>query len=113
MASKSKEVRIEQKKYWETKLEQRLGALAEKGADPKEAAKDPAVKRIRAHLRETEARLKAIISLEAKAEEMAQKKAAKAEAPKKEKGKKGKAKQETQEVGKRQQKKKKKKEAKG
>lgn len=112
MASKSKEVRVEQKKYWETKLERRLEALAEKGVDPKTAAKDPGVKKIRAHLRETEARLKTIISLEAKAEEMAQKKAAKAETPKKEKGKKGKARQETQGTSKPRQKKKKKKEAK-
>jgi len=112
MTSKSKEARIEQKTYWETKLEQRLGALAEKGVDPKKAAKDPAVKKIRAYLRETDARLKAISSLETKAEEMARKKAEKANAPKTEKGKKGKAKQEGQEVSKRQQKKKKKKEAK-
>ncbi|MBW2095912.1 MAG: hypothetical protein JRI80_13590 [Deltaproteobacteria bacterium] len=112
MASKSKEVRIEQKKYWETKLEQRLGALAEKGVDPKNAAKDPAVKKIRARLRETEARLKTITSLESKAEEMARKKAEKVAVPKKEKGRKGKAKQEAQEMSKRQQKKKKKKETK-
>jgi hypothetical protein len=110
MASKSKEVRIEQKQYWETRLGQRLGALAEKGVDPKNAAKDPAVKRMRAYLRETEARLKTITSLEAKAEEMAKNKAEKAAAPKEEKGKKGKAKQEAQEMSKREQKKKKKKE---
>jgi hypothetical protein len=112
MTSKSKESRIEQKRYWETKLEHRLGALAEKGADPRNAAKDPAVKKMRAYLRETEARLKTITSLEVKAEEMAKKKAEKAAAPKEEKGKKGKAKQETQEMSKRQQKKKKKKEPK-
>ena len=112
MASKSKEVRIEQKNYWETKLEQRLGVLGEKGLEPQRAAKDPAVKKIRAYLRETEARLQAITSLEAKAEEMAEKKAEKVTAPKEKKGKKGKAKQETQGKSKRQQKKTKKKEAK-
>lgn len=112
MASKSKEARIEQKTYWETKLEQRLGVLAEKGVDPKKAAKDPAVKRIRAYLRETETRLQTIATLEAKAEELSKKKAAKSAAPRKEKGKKGKQKQEAPEMSKRQQKKKKKKEAK-
>jgi colicin import membrane protein len=112
MASKSKEVRIEQKKYWETRLSQRLEVLAEKGLKPQETTKDAAVKKIRAHLRETEARLKAIASLEAKAEEMARAKAEKAAAPKEKKAKKGLEKQEAQEMSKRQQKKKKKKEAK-
>jgi hypothetical protein len=112
MASKSKEVRIEQRKYWENKLDQRLEVLAEKGLKPQETAKDPAVKKIRAHLRETEARLRSITSLEAKVEEMARVKAEKAAAPKEKKGKKDKEKQEAQEVSKRQQKKKKKKEAK-
>jgi hypothetical protein len=112
MASKSKEVRIEQKSYWKAKLDERLEVLAERGADPTEAAKDPAVRKIRASLRETESRLQTIASLETKAEEMAQKKAAKKDAPKKEKGKKAKQTQETVEMSKRQQKKKKKKEAK-
>jgi hypothetical protein len=112
MTSKSREVRIEQKKYWETKLEQRLGVLAERGVETKSVVKDPAVKKIRAHLRETEARLKAITSLEAQAEEMARKKAEKAAAPKEKKGGKGKVKEETPEMSKRQQKKKKKKETK-
>jgi len=109
MVSKSKEVRIEQKKYWETKLEQRLGYLAEKGVEPQKAAKDATVKKIRANLRETVSRLKAIEALEAKSEEMARKKADKLAAPKKEKGKKKeKTRQGTQEASKRQQKKKKK-----
>ena len=112
MTSKSREVRIEQKKYWETKLEQRLGVLAERGLETKNMVKDPAVKKIRAHLRETEARLKAITSLEAQAEEMARKKAEKTTAPKEKKGRKGKVKEESPEISKRQQKKKKKKEEK-
>lgn len=112
MTSKSREVRIEQKKYWETKLEQRLGVLAERGLETKNVVRDPAVKKIRAHLRETEARLKAIASLEAQAEEMARKKVEKAAAPKEKKGRKGKVKEETPEMSKRQQKKKKKKETK-
>lgn len=112
MASKSREVRIEQKEYWKTKLEKRLGLLAERGVKPQEAAKDQAIKKIRAHLRETEARLKTITSLEVKVEEMARKKAEKAAMPKEKKGKKGKVEQETPEMSKRQQKKKKKKEPK-
>jgi hypothetical protein len=112
MTSKSREVRVEQKKYWETKLEQRLGMLAEQGLETKKVVRDPAVKKIRAHLRETEARLKAIFSLEGQAEEMARKKAEKAAAPKEKKDRKGKGKEETAEISKRQQKKKKKKEGK-
>jgi hypothetical protein len=107
MTSKSREVRVEQKKYWETKLEQRLGVLAERGLEAKNVVRDPAVKKIRAHLRETEARMRAITSLEAQTEEMARKKAEKAAAPKEKKGRK--VKEETLEMSKRQQKKKKKK----
>ena len=85
--------------------------LEERGLETKKVVKDPAVKKIRAHLRETETRLKAISSREAQTEEMARKKTEKAAAPKEKKGRKGKAEQETPEMSKRQQKKKKKKEA--
>jgi hypothetical protein len=112
MASKSKESRMEQKIFWEEKLKQRLEVLAENGIDPGKSPKDMAIKKIRAKLRETEARLKAIGTQEKKAEEMAMKKAEKLAAPKEEKiSKKKKGEEERAAESKRQQKKKKKKEA--
>lgn len=112
MASKSKEAREGQKEYWGNKLNQRLSFLADKGFDPGKIAKDAAVREIRAHIRETETRLKAIASAEKKVEEMARIKTEKAAAPKIEKGKKKKEVEKATEVGKRQQKKKKKQESK-
>ena len=111
MPSKSKESRMEQKLFWEEKLKRRLDLLSEKGVEPSKSARDMTVKKIRANLRETEARLKAIETEEKEAEEMARKKAEKQAAPKEKKAKK-------KETGgkpaesKRQQKKKKKKEGK-
>ena len=113
MASKDKEVRLEQKAYLETKLNQRLSALADRDLKPGIIAKDPAVRKIRAEIRETDSRLMAITALEKKAEEMARIKAEKIAALKKEEGKKKKGKAEKEpETSKRQQKKKAKKETK-
>ncbi|MBW1700942.1 MAG: hypothetical protein JRJ50_02260, partial [Deltaproteobacteria bacterium] len=53
MASKSKETREGQKAYWENKLNQRMSILAEKGIESGKIAKDPAVKKIRARIRQT------------------------------------------------------------
>ena len=110
MSSKSKQSREDQKVYWEEKLNQRISVLTEKGLDPTGIAKDGAVKQLRAKLRETHARLKAIADLEKKAEEMAnlreeKKAAATQEASKKKKAAKEEA---APEMSKRQQKKKKK-----
>ena len=112
MASKEKAVRIEQKVHWEEKLNQRLSLLADKGAKSEEIAKDTTVRKLRANMRETEKRLKAIEAKEKKLEEMAKIKAEKLAAPKKEQGKKGKISEEKPAKSKRQQKKKKKKEGK-
>ena len=110
MASKTKEARLNQKAYLEGKLEQRLSILAEKGLDPKKISGDMAVKKLRAEIRETNARLKAIKARKTKLEEMAKAKAEKLASPKQEKGKKKKVTDEALEMSKRQQKKKKKKE---
>lgn len=112
MPSKSKAVRLGQKSYWENKLDQRMSALAEKGLDPKKIAKDATVKNIRAQMRKTQSRLKAITRLEEKTEELEKAKAEKMAAPKEAKSKKEKASEEAALMSKRQQKKKKKKESK-
>ena len=80
MASKDRAARKEQKLYWENKLSRRLEVLTEKGLEPGRIAKDPTVKKIRARLRKTETRLKAIDELAKKNEEMIEAKAAKAKA---------------------------------
>jgi hypothetical protein len=113
MPSKTKTARESQKEYWENKLTQRIGVLTEKGLEQSQIAKDTAVKKIRAELRKTEARLKTIADLEQKAAQMAKMKAEKMATPKQEKGAKKKKKaQEEATMSKRQAKKKKKKESK-
>ncbi len=109
MPSKSKEARLEQKNFWEEKLKQRLDVLAENGVDPRKSFKDRTVKKIRAKLRDTEARLNSIGTQEKKIEEMAAKKAEKLAAPKEKKTKKKLAEEVKGAESKRQQKKKKKK----
>jgi hypothetical protein len=111
MGSKDKSVRLQQKDLFEKQLDNRLATLAEQGIQEKEAVKDSGVKKIRAKIRETDARLKTIEALERKAEEMAARKAEKLAAPKKEKTKKKVEEQDTS-PSKRQQKKQKKKESK-
>jgi hypothetical protein len=110
MASKGKEQRLEQKQYWNEQLQQRLSLLAEKGLDGEAVSKDTTVRKLRAKMRETGERLRAIEGKEKKVEEMARIKAEKLAAPKKEKSSKKKVVEETAAESKRQQKKKKKKE---
>ena len=112
MGSKTKQTREDQRSYWETKLSQRLSVLSERGMESEKITKDPGVRKIRAKLRQTQGRLKAIAESEKKAAEIAQTKAEKNAAPKKEKGKKEKEQKKEPELSKRQQKKKKKKEGK-
>jgi len=112
MASKEKTARLEQRVYWEEKLKQRLSLLAEKGAESEKITKDTTVRKLRAKMRETDERLKAIEGKEKKLEEMAKLRAEKLAAPKKEQGKKGNISEEKPAKSKRQQRKKKKKESK-
>ena len=88
MASKDKQVRLDQKSYLEEKLNQRLTVLAGKGLLPERIAKDVTVRKIRAKMRKTEGRLKVIAELEKKMEEKARIKVEKMALPKKEKKKK-------------------------
>jgi len=60
MASESKETRLKQKATLEAKLKKRLALLAEKGLDEKKIARDTIVKELKAKLKETAARLRAI-----------------------------------------------------
>ncbi len=112
MASKEKAVRLEQKVRWEEKLNQRLSLLADKGAGSEKISKDTTVKQLRAKIRETDKRLRAIEEKQKKIEEMAKIKAEKLAVPKKEQGKKGKTSKDQPADSKRQEKKKKKKEKK-
>jgi len=88
MASKDKQVRLDQKSYLEEKLNQRLTVLAGKGLLPERIAKDVIVRKIRAKMRKAEGRLKVIAKLEKKTEEKARIKVEKMALPKKEKKKK-------------------------
>lgn len=113
MPSKSKEVRLNQKADLEDNLSRRLVILAGKGIDdPSSIARDTTVRGIRANIRKTKARLKAIDAREDKKEEMARVKAEKAASPKKIKSGNKKEAEEAAILSKRQQKKKKKKDKK-
>jgi len=110
MGSKGKDERLEQKRYWDEQLERRLSLLTDKGFDADRISRDTTVKKLRAKIRETGQRLRAIEGKEQKAEEMAAAKAQKLAAPKIKKSDKKKLVEEQPAESKRQQKKKKKKE---
>ena len=107
MGSQSKEVRLEQKAYWEAKLARRIAELADKGRDPRAISADTVVRKLRAEVRHAGARLRVIENREQQALEMARKKAEKLATPKVKKAKK-KQEEEKQEPSKRRQKKQKK-----
>ncbi|RPI80001.1 MAG: hypothetical protein EHM45_00535 [Desulfobacteraceae bacterium] len=110
MASKNKESRTEQKAYFERQLKDRIAKLKEGGLDAGGIERDRVIKKLRAELRKTNARLKAIGAKQKLNETLAEAKIKKAEAKKeeagKQKGKKGKKAEADTEVSKRQQKKK-------
>lgn len=113
MASKEKESRLEQRDFWNGQLKERMSLLTEKGLEGDAVSRDATVRKLRAKIRETGLRLKAIEEKEKKSEEMARIKAEKLAAPKKDKSSKKKAAEEVSAESKRQQKKKKKKESQG
>ncbi|OQX66183.1 MAG: hypothetical protein B5M55_00785 [Desulfococcus sp. 4484_242] len=110
MASKEKATRLEQERYWGEQLKKRFTLLTGKGLDAGRISRDAAVRKLRARIRETGQRLRAIEEREQKAEEMARLKAEKLAAPKIKKSRKKKEMEEKPAESKRQQKKKKKKE---
>ena len=57
MSSKSKEVRIEQRRIFEKKLDLRLQKLAQKGISKEKAQSDPLVKKLKAKIKATNVRI--------------------------------------------------------
>ncbi len=84
MSSKSKDVRIEQRSVLEKKLDLRFQQLAQKGTGQEKAESDPLVKNLKAKIRETNSRIKAVEKIEKLNEDLAQAKIQKLAAPKKE-----------------------------
>ena len=75
MASESKETRLKQKAAFEAKLQKRLALLAEKGLDEKKIARNVLVKQLKAKLKTTAARLRAIAANVKRTEDLAAMKA--------------------------------------
>lgn len=88
MASKSKEVRLEQRRVLEKKLELRLSKLAGLGVASEKVKSDPLVKNLKSQIRETNVRIAAFDKNTVKIQELKQakeKKLAEKSAPKEEK----------------------------
>jgi len=77
MASKSKDVRIEQLRIFQKRLDLRLQQLVQKGIGEKEAQKDPLVKSLKSKIKETNIRITAIEKFVKIAEALVQAKAQK------------------------------------
>lgn len=84
MASESRETRLRQKAEWEVKLNKRLALLAGKGMDEKKIAQDVQVKELKAKLKESNARIRAIDATEKRTAELAAIKAERLAKPKEE-----------------------------
>lgn len=92
MPSKSKDVRIEQRSVLEKKLDLRFQQLAQKGTAKEKAESDPLVKNLKAKIRETNSRIKAVEKIEKQNGDLAQAKIQKLAAPKKDEPKEAKSK---------------------
>jgi hypothetical protein len=79
MASKLKTTQMGRKEQYERRLANRLALLSEKKTEPSMIAKDPLVKNLRANIKATDLRLKAIAKIEQRTAELAKKKAEKVE----------------------------------
>jgi hypothetical protein len=84
MGSKQKQTQIGQKESFERKLKNRLALLSEEGIESRKIDKDSLVKKLRANVKAISTRLKAIVAIEEKNEELARMKLEKANAPRKE-----------------------------
>lgn len=84
MASESRETRLKQKATLEAKLQKRLDFLAQKGLDEKKIARDTIVKELKAKLKETATRLRAIDANVQRTAELAARKAERLAKPKEE-----------------------------
>jgi hypothetical protein len=84
MTAKGRETRLSQKAVWEGKLQKRLAFLGEKGFDEKKIARDVLVKELKAKIKESQVRLRAIDANEKRTAELAAIKAERLAAPKEE-----------------------------
>jgi hypothetical protein len=84
MGSQSRETRRKQLAEWEKKLQKRLAFLGEKGFDEKKIARDALAKELKAKIKESQVRLRAIDATEKRTAELAAAKAERAAAPKEE-----------------------------
>ena len=84
MASQSRETRQRQLAEWEVKLQKRLAFLGEKGFDEKKIARDVLVKELKAKIKESQVRLRAIGANEKQVAELAAVKAERSAKPKEE-----------------------------
>jgi hypothetical protein len=84
MASESKETRLKQKATLEAKLQKRLALLAEEGLNEKKIARNVLVKQLKAKLKKTAARLRAIAANVKRTEDLAAMKAERLAKPKEE-----------------------------
>ena len=84
MASESKETRLKQKATLEAKLQKRLALFAEKGMDEKKIARDVLVKELKANLKQTQVRLRAIAANVKRTADLAAMKAERLAKPKEE-----------------------------
>jgi len=92
MGSNERDVQLAQREKTKTELDARLASLTERGLDDKQKGKDPVVRHLKADIRALNMRLATIDALEKKKQDLAERKAAKAAAPKvKKKGKKAEA----------------------
>jgi len=83
MAS-SRETRLKQKAEWESKLQKRLALLGEKGFDEKKIARDVGVKELKAKIKESQVRVRAIDAKDNRTAELAAIKAERLAKPKEE-----------------------------
>jgi len=113
MGSKGKLIQLDQREHWVRRLNKRLSTLADNGLEPERIARDAAVKKIRARIRDAQGRLRAIAANEKKTEQLIKMKAEKLAVAKQQKGQKKKEAEQAPSTSKRQQKKEKKKEPKG
>ena len=84
MASESRETRLKQLAGWEAKLQKRLAFLGEKGFDEKKIARDALTRELKAKIKESQVRLRAIDATETRTEELAAMKAERLAKPKEE-----------------------------
>lgn len=80
----SRETRLKQKAEWEGKLQKRLALLGAKGLDEKKIARDVGVKELKAKIKESDVRLRAIDATDKRTAELAVTKAERLAQPKEE-----------------------------